>query len=556
MRNNTLVLSLFLPILQMVWSVDAKESDSPINPDNQTYEVLINNLKEKIRFMQEEIDYLHDHYTTDDKRWVNYKQEADNTFKLCEEVINKTEMDSISKENLISLGQELEKLHAKIPLKLPSGPQGPGAFGAYYTYLKYSLTWDKPWRVGSHADIVVRFDEFDYKFIFWRGASYVPCWVTENDIWYCNEFCETEDGTTQGSCEPISDKQTRYTHVRIIENNDARVVVHWRYALTDVNYRLAHLDPNTGWNDWADEYYTIYPDGIGVRKIILWSSRLDMWLEFQEAIVINQPGTRPDDAIDLGAVTIANLQGESKTYFWTEEGTPGFQDKPLNSCIERINLKAAHQPFIIVPPEVASITSFGGSAPGSHFNCWDHWPVSQDASLCRVVENFDRPSHSSLSWVVTPRDPANMGWKDYEITNQSITKLLLHGMTDKSMMELAQLGRSWLQAPCPKLIGEGFISNGFDPSEKAYMFSRRKDNPSSPLKFTIEATMDSPLYNPAFLVKNWGDKDFTCKLNGNLIEKGKEVRASLNKQLDGIDLIVWLKYGSTKAVEFEIGSKN
>jgi len=38
---------------------------------------------------------------------------------------------------------------------LPSGPPGPGRFGAYYTTLKYYDAWDAPWRVGEHADVIV-----------------------------------------------------------------------------------------------------------------------------------------------------------------------------------------------------------------------------------------------------------------------------------------------------------------------------------------------------------------------------------------------------------------
>jgi len=103
--------------------------------------------------------------------------------------------------------------------RMPSGPNGPGRFGAYYTALKYDAAWDKSWRIGPHADVVVRFDTGGHKFVFWRGTSYIPCWVTDTDIWYTNEFVERSGGqspNTRGCCEPMSDKQCRYSHVRII----------------------------------------------------------------------------------------------------------------------------------------------------------------------------------------------------------------------------------------------------------------------------------------------------------------------------------------------------
>ena len=68
----------------------------------------------------------------------------------------------------------------------------------------------------------------------------------------------------------MSDKQDRYSHVNIVESSDARVVVHWRYALAEVEHYLgAEPDPLTGWFDWADEYWTVYPDGVAIRKQVL-----------------------------------------------------------------------------------------------------------------------------------------------------------------------------------------------------------------------------------------------------------------------------------------------
>jgi len=215
---------------------------------------------------------------------------------------------------------------ASLP-QMPSGPEGAGRFGAYYTTLSYDKEWDEPWRIGEHADVVVRFDTGGHKFVFWRGASYIPCWVTDTGIWYTNEFVErrgSDSPNTQGCCEPMSDKQCRYSHVRIIESTDARVVVHWRYAPVDVHYERPFIDRDTGWSDWVDEYYYIYPDAVGVRKITVRTSAPEEWMEWHEAIVLNQPGTMPEDNVELGALSVANMEGNSKTYIWNQNGAPEF----------------------------------------------------------------------------------------------------------------------------------------------------------------------------------------------------------------------------------------
>lgn len=151
--------------------------------------------------------------------------------------------------------------------KLPEVPEGPNRFGAYYTKLRFYDEWDALWRVDEHPDVVIKFDDGDYKMIFWRGTNYNMNLVTENNRWIADQSAET--GGMEGLAEHMSDKHNRYSHVRVIENHNARVVVHWRYALTDLFYTISSPDPMTGWGDWVDEYYYIYPDGVAVRHFAI-----------------------------------------------------------------------------------------------------------------------------------------------------------------------------------------------------------------------------------------------------------------------------------------------
>jgi hypothetical protein len=97
-------------------------------------------------------------------------------------------------------------------------------------------------------------------------------------------------------------------------------------------------------------YYTIYPDATGVRAITVHSSGLHKWTEFQEGILVNQPGTLPDDNVELGAVSVANMEGEHHTYFWDENGGPPFDRNPSRANILTSNLKSELRPFALVPP--------------------------------------------------------------------------------------------------------------------------------------------------------------------------------------------------------------
>lgn len=443
--------------------------------------------------------------------------------------------------------------------KMPSGPEGPGRFGAYYTTLAYDEAWDAPWRIGPHADVVVRFDTGGHKFVFWRGTSYIPCWVTDTGIWYTNEFVERSGAdcpNTQGCCEPMSDKQCRYSQVRIIEHTDARVVIHWRYAPVDVHYNHPFIDPETGWSDWVDEYYSLYPDATGVRKITVHTSAPDKWMEWHEAIVLNQPGTMPEDNIELGALSVANMKGESKTYVWTEAGSPSFHDQPVNSNILKVNLKAEQSPFAIIPPNHEArgrvVTPFRGHGEGSFFNFWDHWPVSTDASDGRLATSSARPSHSSLAHIAHQRDDL---WPFFEKGEKRRTKIMLHGMTRLDAAGLVSLAKSWVNAPVLKLNSDGYEYAGFEQAERAYHLVKTGDDTVEALSFQLLASPDHPVINPAFVVRHWGERDVVLKLDGEAVERGRAFRYGHRHTLDGTDLIVWLEIESQKELSIEFMKK-
>ena len=497
--------------------------------------------------------YLDDERDKDDMEWNDYKS----AFKLQALKVTSLLTDGKDNEELLSTASaHLDELFNNIPLRLPSGLDSNGRFGAYYATLKYDLDWDKHWRIGEHADVVVDFDRAGYKFVFWRGTSYIPCWVTETGVWYTNEFVERRgfhSPNTEGCVEPMSDKQCRYSHVRIIESTDARVVVHWRYAPIDVNYEHPFTDPVNGWSDWVDEVYTIYPSGIGVRKITVQTNRPDLWTEFQEAIVINQPGTMPEDNIELGAISLANMQGQSKTYFWTEEGGPEFDDAPEFASIFKVNLKASYSPFALVTPptEDGLITSYLGHAPTSNFNFWDHWPVSQDAIDGRTATSAARPSHSSLGHIGLP-GMADAEWKPYKEDGIKVTKIMLHGMTDKAVENLVPLAKSWLLPPEMSLNSSGYTSEGYDPAQAAYLISNTEQVNSTPLSITINASEESPIINPAFVIRNWGKTDLVLKMNGTILKESEDYRIGYHQTFNGYDLIIWLEKQSESTINITI----
>jgi hypothetical protein len=421
------------------------------------------------------------------------------------------------------------------PRRFPSVEKPSGRFGANYTKLKYYEEWDNIWPVGDFSDIVVQFDELPINVMFWRGSRYSPCWVSENGKWMADQSRETgcnwflREGPREilptGCMEHMSDTQCRSSRVSIVENNDARILVHWRYLQMDVLFRQRDLPNQTGFGEWADEYYYIYPDGVAVRKL---GPGRGGW---QETIFFSEPGTRPEDNCELEAITLVNNLGEDRTYSW-EHGYPVFDlDDPV---IQMTNLKSRFRPFMILRPGARWRVFNGEVRPEySHFPWWNHWPVTQISSDGRYANAPDRAAHSSLCWG-GPRGG-----------------LALYGMTDRPAVSLVPLARSWNNPPELNITGNSFNSEGYDPSQRAYVL--RCNDTGSPLNIEIHASEESPVVNPTLVIKNWGAQAPRLKIDGQSIPRGKEFRWGIEYTISGqADLIVWIKKRSRSPVKISL----
>jgi len=439
-----------------------------------------------------------------------------------------------------------------LPRSLPSVP-APGEFGAVYTTLKYYEAWDALWRVGNSADVVVRFNDMDGKLIFWRGTGYIPHWVSENGIWNNNEFVETWSET--GCHEPMSDKRCQFAKVQIVENTPARVVVHWRYALNDNWYNISRVDSLTGWGEWVDEVYTVYPDGVAVRKVILYSVNPATSFEWQESISVMGPGQKPEDNLQAEALTFSNLKGDICSYSW-KEGLPtrfvkeGFILKPETPSIQLINTNAELKPFVILDPTSNPkwrIFSSELHPERSIFPWWNHWPTAQNACDGRFAMDTDQASHSSLS---------NASWDTYSETDYTVTKIMLHGLTTAPADHLVPLAKSWSNPPELKIKGsDSYKNNGYDKSERIYQLTCLEKGDPEELTIEMNASVNSPVKNFCLLIKNWGRSDPSIELNDIPLPVNKEYYFGHNMSIEGTDLLIWVESESKEPITLTISPK-
>ena len=347
-----------------------------------------------------------------------------------------------------------------------------------------------------------------------------------------------------GCCEQMSDKQCRYSHVRIIENNNARIVVHWRTASPDITYGFNHVSEDTGWAEWTDEYYTIYPDAVAVRYQQV-HSRWAMGMEFQQSEVLNQPGTKPQDNVQLEAITLVNMEGQAHTYSW-EKGYPfkGRAPAPPNANIQVINLRSRQKHFVIGEPGAYwTCLRFGVRKGYSTMPCWNHWPVAQLPNDGRVTPACDRPSSTCLGTLFPVKH------KGESVT---VTARNLYGMTDKPAKELTVLARSWNFPAELTLAGGDFQSEGFDRNQRAYPLKCTKAGKPVTLELTLSGSKKTPVLNPAFVIKNWGDAEAALKVNGENVPPGRMLRYGHRRDMQGTDLIVWIKTESANPIRISI----
>ena len=427
------------------------------------------------------------------------------------------------------------------PRKFPH-PTTNGQFKAVYAHLPYYETWENMFRFGKYADVVVGFDELPITYVFWRGVSYIPMMVNEAGQWFTNEFDETGfTNDAPGDCEPMSDKGCWDSHVRIIENSPARVVVNWRYRQAEPGHHWANYDSITGWGDMSDWDYYIYPDGVACKVMRWYSSKPQEWHEWDEQIAVLSEGQHPESVLEKTPVmTLVDTTGKSVDYDWNPNPpNPDFK----GTMIQEIHFTGNYSPYTI--QKFTNGDMYQGERTGySVFPSWNHWPTAQINSSGRNASFPDRASHSSISHLYWPLYHEIGGKTAYQ------EDILMEGMTNMPATSLSNLARSWLYPP-PVMVMHGGTSLGYDPAHRAYTLNFEQ----SPLSFQIAASDTSPINNLCFEVKNWNSRTANADLtiNGMPMKPCPDFRQGTTIDTDGTyTLLIWVGMHAKSMERFTI----
>lgn len=89
---------------------------------------------------------------------------------------------------------------------------------------------------------------------------------------------------------------------------------------------IARFNPDTGWGEWCDWYWTIYPDGIAAKRMRCWHG-FEGRHEWHTGWPTMPPGIRPEDVMETEPfLTLIDLQGREFNHNWNR---PAFH---ANSC--------------------------------------------------------------------------------------------------------------------------------------------------------------------------------------------------------------------------------
>ena len=329
---------------------------------------------------------------------------------------------------------------------------------------------------------------FAAEFVFWRDASYIPIWDMEQAA-MTNEFIECWGAGNQGCNEPMQDRECRYSTVELIENSPARAVVHWRYALSDPHYNIYR-------NEWVDEYYVLYPDGVGVRQVNLWPNS-DTRHEMFEVLLAKPPMVHTEQMYDDLFATLTSLKGESHSN--TEfTGNKKFYKEFLasdNDFIVEVHFKDRMHPFTVFSFRedlMPGVTRDHVTTISKEMESADqrgHWPASRYQIDGYNTVGLDVPNHGNIGNIQAEIDPKN----------QPQTWTFLIGAKEKGSDTDKKHAASWLY-PADIVVNKEFTYDGYDESERTYTVSAQE----FAVHCEINIKSKNGILNPIFLIDNPG----------------------------------------------------
>ncbi|MBX3255336.1 MAG: hypothetical protein KF862_14440 [Chitinophagaceae bacterium] len=426
------------------------------------------------------------------------------------------------------------------------------AFGVVETKLRYDvpilnivngrnepLMYNKAWK-DDQSDYIVCLPNGS-RWVFWRGASYIPIWASKYNTGLSYEWAERispNDGFTDCP-EPLMDKELRYGKVEVIESTPSRIHVRWSYQSCDFNYKVN--------GDFAREDYYFYPDGTGTRVLTL-TSIPEAEYELAEFILLASQASVPLDIMPDNPLRLISFNNGEKRWvslpekdtLWKNLPEPVIysmkihRDEPMSAF--SFNPLLTQKPFAFAPFYDKGVTVTPAYWGG-------HWPLNQGFNTGRSINEslWAGPSHNSLvTWGAKRPDPIRSNIVETRDALGAVKKMKLEtwtwliGMTDASEDQLLHTAISYAEPPVLHIRGGRARPETYSSERKALQVIAEDATLNiqiRPVRWTI---------NPVFEISTLHTNITSITLNGKILSQSDYawdsktlwLKASLDKPAD------------------------
>ena len=398
-------------------------------------------------------------------------------------------------------------------MRVTKSPQWP-EFGATETKLRYdapisvrdpetgalsSMNYTDAWP--AHLNDVVVSLPNGSRFVFWRGASYVPFWAGKQNTGFNYQWAETPpppEGFAD-AVEPLMDKELRYGQVEIVASTAARVHVRWTYQSTDFEYKV--------FGDAPVEDFYFYPDGFGTRVLTLRSAPGARY-QLSEFIILTPQAMYPFSVLPRKLVDLLYIDGQKHELSFPHLGAKKHQlllpasetgesrGIPLVYRI-RLHKEEAATAIYFNPSDTNLPRRFGPFFDRGYMVTpayWgSHWPLARGKTTGYAIDDriYHSPAHNSVLAFgignspisqepvivevtdnIHPRPISRATFATLDALGQSKTMdvqrwVWLIGMTDASDARLLDWARSFTQPPSLEIKGARFAFDSYLPERRA-----------------------------------------------------------------------------------------
>lgn len=451
-------------------------------------------------------------------------------------------------------GRELWR--KKVNVMITPKPEAVPQFAAVSTKLRYDAgvlnivdgkrehyDYYKAWK--PELNDVVVFLPNGSRWVFWRGASYIPIWASRYNTGLSYEWAEriSPNEGFRDCPEPLMDKELRYGRVRIVESTPARIHVRWDYQSCDFNYKAN--------GDYAHEDYYFYPDGMGTRALTL-TSIPEAEYEVAEFILLASQAAIPMQVLPKTPVDVISLKTGKKVSLSLPEEDISWRQQP-DPLIYRIRLHQnesmsafSFNPNLFIKPTAFKPFVDSGLVVTPAY--WGgHWPLSRGFNTAYKIDEslWAGPSHNSLMTWQTNR-PKAIKCKQLQTKNalgemktmREDTWVWLIGMTDATDDELLYMAKNFSQPATLEIEGAKEDEESYSSERRAFCLIVERNDVKvkiNPVEWCV---------NPVFELKN-------APKNLNHIKLGGEVLAANQYAWDGNTLWIKARFNQPQIVDLE-----